>query len=232
MLPEFVREYVKPVVQIIVGIYITRLAFRTTSGGPPDRNMSPYIRKLLKVAGPATILLGVLSLRTGGLRTPEVAAPAIWQRCATLDGTCSAEFPGTPQRDVPTTSGATVRRLALIRPDADYYFSLTDFDLPTDAPELTADEWIDELRDRMPEMGKALGMRYEFAGERRITTDGVPGREWEYEANGDHWLRVRTYIIGRRVYRLNATTPKGGKDDDEPRRFLESARFRDLPLRP
>jgi hypothetical protein len=226
MLPDFVRDYIKPILQIVIGIYLTRLAFRAV---PAAGERSRYGRGILKVAGPIVLLVGVISLLTGGPRSANRSAsgtPADWQRIETADGVFSAEFPGAPSRDVIPVSGIDTRRNVLERPGGDYYFSLTDFDLPPDAPAMTADEWMDAFRDQIPELGRAVGIRYEFARERPITTDGVPGREVEFDTLQDHWLRLKMYILGRRVYRLNVVTPKGRKDDEEPRRVLESVRFR------
>ena len=111
------------------------------------------------------------------------------------------------------------------------YYYLRHSELPRAIPYGEEEPILDHVRDNLGAAMKQEGKKLDLVYERRLTLSGTPGREMEYAADAGFTVRTRLFLKGRLLYQMSATTPDGRKDEQEPRRFLESFQFED-PTKP
>jgi len=107
----------------------------------------------------------------------------------------------------------------------DSYYSLVFSDIPADSPQATDEERLDSIRDAMPVHAAQNGQQFKLVHEERITENGIKGRKLEFVTGERHILRAKVFILGTRIYQMNAVTPRSKKEDETTRRFLVSLRF-------
>jgi len=227
-----VGDLVNGAIPFFGGIYATLLGFRVL-GKKPGANPKydewhNRFGGLLKVLGPFLVLFGLfLGFKSvfeasSSSDTPQVAD---WRRYTTSDGVCSAEFPQPPKEASQSTSRVESKRLSLSLLDVDSYYSLVFSDIPEDSPQATDEERLDSIRDAMPVHAAQNGQQFKLVHEERITENGMKGRELEFVTGEKYILRAKVFILGTRIYQMNAVTPRSKKEDETTRRFLVSLRF-------
>lgn len=232
MQPELVGALVDGAVPFFAGIYATLLGFRVV-GKRPGANLKydewhHRFGRHARLVGPCLVSYGLFLWITGIARvssSSDLPRVVDWRRYTTSDGVCSAEFPEQPNQDTQSALGVVSNRLTLSLRAQEMYYSLSFSDLPAGAPPATDEERLDSLRDAMPAFGAQMGLEYEFVREDKITESGVAGRDLEFAGGEKYTIRTKVFILGNRIYRVNAVTPQGKKDDEETERFLSSFRF-------
>jgi hypothetical protein len=232
MRSEMVGHLIDGAIPFFGGIYATLLGFRVLgkkSGVNPKYDQwHKRLGGLLKVLGPSLVLFGLfLGFRGVFADSNSSDAPQVadWTRYTTADGVCSAEFPQQPKEASQSTSRVESKRLSLSLPDVDSYYSLVFSDLPVDLPQAPDEERLDSIRDAMPVHAAQNGQQFKLVHEERISENGVNGRELEFLTGKKHVLRAKIFILGPRMYQMNAVTPQNQKEDEQTRRFLGSFRF-------
>jgi hypothetical protein len=114
------------------GIYATLLGFRLVGKKP---GVSPKFDEwhdrrgaLLRGLGPFLVLFSLWRGISGWERLTHASAsigPANWKRYSTVDGVCSAEFPGLPKQNTLSALDAQTYVLTLYLPMPDVAYTLT-----------------------------------------------------------------------------------------------------------
>ncbi len=144
----------------------------------------------------------------------------VWQEFSSPEGNFAVLMPGSPSHEikqVKTALGALdmhmfsreIRRSAYIIIYSDYP------EIITRAP---ADKVLDGGRD-----GAVANSKGRLISEQYITLDGGhAGRELTIEVPEKGTLKVRAYLVGRRLYQIMVASPKDLADSEENIAFLRS----------
>lgn len=230
MTAEAIGSLINGAIPFSIGVFATLVGFRAIGKQPEVEPRSDEWHQrfgsLFKVLGPLLMLFGVFVWVTSIQRTrsdaPQVAH---WKRYQTSDGVCSAEFPAAPKEDTMENLGVISNQLTLSRSPRDIYFMLTFSDISPDSPPATEEERLDSIRDNMPAVASRGGPQFEFVSEERISESGILGRSLQFAAGESHDFQAKVFIVGTRIYRIIAVTPRGNTEDSEVRRFLGSFHF-------
>ncbi|MBD2311707.1 hypothetical protein H6G20_08555 [Desertifilum sp. FACHB-1129] len=181
--------------------------------------------KLLFAIAAATLPLG------GGLSVSANPAPPVrplvsqqptsanWQEFASNDGKFAVLMPGVPEADSKTDPNGNVNHSFMLALDEELYL-INYFDFPEGFSADSAQ--VRELLDTLPN-SFAQGASARLVGDRNITLDGHPGKEFQFAlANEQAPPGIgRLYLVDRRIYLAIAMTPQSQK----AQRFLESFRI-------
>lgn len=197
------------IVAVVLGAVIALVGFRRPS-------------KALKAGGALLVLAGFVAC---ALFAPTNPPPEPWQRHATIDGTCSIEFPEQPQRDTRTDKdGITVSALDVAIPGRNIHYSLSFSDMSEkDASRPDAEVFAD-LRD-IYATTRTGGPEPRLMKEQVLQDRGFEGREYHFAVGDLRASRIKVFVNGRRVYRAIAVNPPGEEADRAAQRFLDSFRF-------
>src|SRR5262245_26894653 len=186
--PEVLGRLIDGAIPLLMGGYAILLGSRIVG---PKRGVSERFDNWHARYGSTMLLLGP-ALCFFGLYRSFSASPSPqfdWQRYATSDGVCTAEFPAPPVRDKQTAGGVESTRLTLRVPGTGNYYMLTFSDVPPDAPPSTDDEKFDAMPDNIRMMGQQTGDPYDLLHTEKVVENGIAGREFEFSAGGSHILR-------------------------------------------
>ncbi|HVS39168.1 MAG TPA: hypothetical protein VMS17_26660 [Gemmataceae bacterium] len=227
MPPNYVVALLKGAIPLLCGLYATLQAYRLVGKKPgQDPGWDRWHKRfgaLLKVAGPLVMASGVVMFFVF-LRTPATP-PADWRRYTLADGTCSAEFPAAPHAEGEPPPGQPASGLEVNRDGGALYYFVRDTQLSAAVPEGHEEQALDQARDNMRAGARQSGRPLDVVRERALTLDGAHGRELECAGGSGFTVTTRLFVRGGTIYQIAATTPSARKDEEEPRRFLESFRF-------
>jgi hypothetical protein len=212
------------------GAYATLSAFRMVGPRPGvNPKQDEWHRQwggFLRVGGPIMILFGIFLWVWGGIEhsTPTQPTKSVWVRHKTSDGVVSAEFPAPPTASNKEAMGVVNHDLTLSQKDRDRHFILSWSEVaPADG--VTDDDRLDSLREGVPAMTAKLGTPVTFVSEEPFSENGYSGRVLLFEGKGKHLLRMKCLIVGTRVCRATATTPRNPQDEADGVRFVSSFRL-------
>ncbi len=228
MNPDFFGELINGAIPLLGGIYLTLLGFRRT-GKQPGVSLSfdewhRRYGRLLKVIGPALVLFGPGLWLMNWARMAPVG-DANWKRYSTADGVCSIEFPASPKATNQKAQRVTSTGMSLALQGSNTYYALTHSDEFADDAAQTDEQRLDLIRDNFPAVGRHLGVEYKLLREQKITSSGLNGREWEFDASQKHSLQMRVFFIGGKCYRAIAAVARQDRDSEQTKHFLASLRI-------
>jgi hypothetical protein len=227
MSPHFIAALSKGAIPFLCGLYGTLLAYRILGKKPgQDVRRDQWQQRYggaLKYLGPLLMAFGVFLFLNHGA-TPS-SPPQDWRRYVLADGSCSAEFPGTPQAETQPPSGELPNGLDEPRDDGALFYFIRHSELPAAVPVGDEEQALDRVQNAMTVAGKWKVKNRDVPRDQRIRPDGTPGRELECIKDKGFTVRMRLFVKGKFLYQIAATTADARKDEDEPRRFLESFRF-------
>jgi len=205
------------------GIVVLLYGYGVWGKGPRWDDWRSRYGRTVKILGPLLVAFGVYRVVVGtalAMWTPAVD----WQRHATVDGVCSAEFPQLPQREVKDSAGKELHRLGVHRQDIDAYYSLSVEDIQPQ-PGVTDEERLDGALEAMSQLDPTMTKDpYEFVSEEKIGMGKLSGRQWVFKV-GTHRLRTKVFILNYRLYRQMAVVPGDKPDDAQTQRFMNSLQF-------
>lgn len=232
MRPESIGTLVSGAIPIFSGIYITLLAFRVIGKrlGPDPKHDAWHNRfgGVMRVVGPLLILFGLFQWVAESvkvLNSSSLPMATNWKRYATADGVSSAEFPYPPTAETKSAFGIEMNSLRLSLPDSDLSYRLTSSDITAGAPPATDEERLDSMKDNVIAFGTQISQKYEFLREEKISENGMSGRYLEFAAGEKHFVRLKVFVLDRRIYRIIAVMPQSKKEDEATRHFLSSFRI-------
>lgn len=185
-------------IPMLGGLFAIRVGVR--------RNMG-----LLKGGGLVLFILGVFAIYRGFFKDPLLS----WTRHSTEDGVLSAEFPGTPTRDIKSAGGVESHRAFVNLEESDLYFLLS---YSEGEALLVKEDFYASVRAHFSGQKTPSGESYEFVREDPIQSGGYEGRSFEFGV-GSHRMYVRVFMVGTRIYRAIAV---GAPDRPELEKFLSS----------
>lgn len=146
-------------------------------------------------------------------------AQANWQEFSSTDGKFAVALPGVPEEDTKTDPSGNINHSFTLALDEELYL-INYFDFPESFE--ADDSEVQTLLDTLP-ASFAQGASAQLKGDRNITLNGHPGKEFEFAlANEQAPPGVgRLYLVDRRLYLAIAMTPQTQK----AQRFLESFRI-------
>lgn len=199
------------IVAVVVGAIVALIGFRQRSKRGP----------LLKAVGAVVAVAGIVVCL---LFAPTDPPPERWQRHATADGACSAEFPESPQRDTRTEDGGTTSTLEVAVPGRNAHFKLSFSDLSEKDAARPVDEVFADLR-RLYIRPRPDTPRSDLLKEQVLEDRGFTGREYHLTTGNALASRIKVFVSGRWVYRAIAVNPPGAEADRDAERFISSFRF-------
>ncbi len=227
---QAVAVVIRGVVPVLLGLYMTLLAFRVI-GRKPGEHMKwdewhRRYGRLLKVVGPLGILTGVFLVVIVLFFAPPPPPPSgAWARAYTDDRRFSAEFPEPPQRDTETVQTVEFHTLTLPAKARNSNFALDYSDLPEHLRGVDEEGVLDATRDALLQFGGQPGKGAKLVREEKLSGPGPPGR-FLLISTGDRYMqRMKVFIVGARSYRAIATTPRNPQDEADGQRFVDSVRF-------
>lgn len=205
----FLVQHVDSVIQILVGLLLTWWAFRGSS------RLGARARKVLKLCGPALIVIGgLLLLRPSG--DPK------WERQFTADKVASAEFPGvaTSERTTDTLGDVAVERASLTYkvPGKDISLFLSSSALPENARALTGAQRIEGTVAYFVSQGAKVV-------QNDVDSTGSVYRVTLRQEHEKVTTRMAIAYDGASVYRAVASSADDQADDALTERFVASFRL-------
>lgn len=148
------------------------------------------------------------------------APPAGWMVFASKAGRFSVSLPGVPI-EVPQFVGQlkVVKYVAEGKNEAVYVISHTDYaeaDVKADAVQ----KRLDQARD-----GAIVSVGGKLKTEKAVQLEGFPGRDIAIEKAGAVIVRMRIFVVDRRVYQVLALGPPAVLGSKEVANFLDSFRL-------
>src|SRR5262249_50681648 len=138
MAPELVEGLAQGAIPLLAGLYLTLVAYRVVGKKPGVSVEYDALHarhgKLLKIFSPLLFMVGAYFCVSGVIGAlSKRDARANWQRYATPDGTCSAEFPAPPKRESQPVAGFRTEKLALSRQNGAVHYLLSFSEIPDGA---------------------------------------------------------------------------------------------------
>lgn len=227
MPPNVIAALIKGFIPFLCGLYGTLLAYRVLGKKPgQDPRWDKWHQRFggyMKILGPLVMAFGVFMF-LNYLGTPPYPPPD-WRRYTLADGKCSAEFPTVPQAEANPPLGQPPSGLEENRDGGALFYFVRDTELPAAAPDGKEEQALDQARDNMADGARRSGRPLDVVRERTLSLDGAHGRELECVGGDGFTVTTRLFLRGGTVYQIAATTPTSRKNEEEPRRFLESFRF-------
>jgi hypothetical protein len=179
---------------------------------------------LVLVVGGAVV--GILLIARAHRSIPASA----WKEFTPPGGRCSVLMPGTPvlQRKglLGLAVNGEVHGVELKKPDAAFF--LAYFDLPRkDGKRIPMDERFLFAGAREGMISSSPDAIAE--GEREVTLDGNPGREFTFTIKGKGKMMVRMYLTRTRLYGLLAGGSNIHPDSPDVKKFFDSFRIEGQP---
>jgi hypothetical protein len=230
MPPWFFGVLVNGTIPFLGGVYATLLAFRVVGPRPGvNPKQDEWHRRwggFMRAGGPMLILFGIFLWVSGGIQhtTPAPPAQATWIRYKTSDGTASVEFPAPPLAVDKEVSGVLNHNVTLSQKDRDRHFILSWSEIRA-VEGVTDEEWLDQFREGMPAMTAQSGTPVTFVSEEPYSENNCAGRVFMFDAKGKYLQRMKCLIVGKRIYRATATTPRNLQDEADGVRFVNSFRL-------
>ncbi len=204
----FLLQHVDSLIQIVLGAACTWLGF----GGA---RLGPRARKVLRVCGPALVVIGALLL------VVRVAEPRSWQLHQTADGVASAELPGasTPQESVDTLGAVTVKRTSLTYnvPGKDLSLFFSQSALPEQARAMSDAQRLEATLEHFASQGFSVSHRAQSGAIHRLALR---------HAGKKATVEMALAYVGDQAYRVVASYTDGSEDRALVDRFVGSFRVR------
>jgi len=204
----FVLQHIDSVIQLGLGVVFTFLGFRRTNP------LTPRIRKVFRVCGPALLVISSLLL----LKPDD--APT-WHRQFTLDHVASAEFPGevTPKESTDTMGDITVKRSSSTYdvPGKDIALFLSVSSLPEGARSMSDAQRIESTLTLLASQGGTVV-------QNQTDPTGPIHRLTIRQADKKATMQMALAYVGDNVYRVVASWTDGSEDKNTTDRFVQSFR--------
>jgi hypothetical protein len=139
----------------------------------------------------STLLFSMLCL-------PAIAAPSVWKVFASEDGGFSLLMPGEPTEN--NSDDVTSFSVTRDREAVTYTISYTDFPIDPTSEKDGISEAFKGIRDGITEEGGKI------LTQKPITQKDIPGQELRVQMPNGVLTRVRSYVAGKRLYLVMAST--------------------------
>lgn len=179
-----------------------------------------WVVAILLIAAAAGVLVFTDSGKTMVAKFTAGSKP-VWQEFSSPEGNFAVLMPGSPSHEikqVKTVLGALDMHLFSreLRNRTAYIVVYSDY--PEIITSASADKVLDGGRD-----GAVANSKGRLINEQYITLDGGhAGREITIEVPDKGTLKVRAYLVGRRLYQIMVASPKDLADSEENIAFLRS----------
>jgi hypothetical protein len=110
--------------------------------------------------------------------------------------------------------------LNLKNPDLELLLSYSD--VPRDYQNIENNVLLDAVRDSLP---LERPNYFRFISEETVLVSDATGREFEYSTKNEVILRMRVFIVRKRMYRITCVSERGEQSGVQVRRFLDSIQF-------
>ena|ERR1017187_6094439 len=176
-----------------------------------------------------SVLLACVAFSSSGCRAKTHAisyrpAPASWQVFASKECGFSVAFPSEPRSSSETYTNAG--RIIELRQFITELNKTTAFGVSVATIPVTngfSSKQIEILLDSGRNSALRTKGEPNLLRERQIVFNANPGREFDMEIfNGRMFVRVREYLVGKRVYTLTATVSSAKSNPQEISSFLDS----------
>jgi hypothetical protein len=146
-----------------------------------------------------------------------------WQRFEPEIGGFSILFPGTPEKQTETvpTAGGTIETVFFLveQEDMGYSVNLADYS------EVSLSEGDVELMLEGAREGAVRNVGGDLLEETSITLDGHPGRALKIAVEDQFVVDARFYLVGNRLYILQAISVGNTSHSSNVKKFLDSFRL-------
>ena len=197
----------------------------STSGNAPAFEKSPgvpvWVWAVIIVVIAGTVGLTLTDSGKGLFSSGETQAA--WQEFSSPDGNFAVLMPGTPSYEKQNQSTALgpidMHMFTLnIRRDAAYMIMYSDY------PEIVTRAKPDDLLDG-GRNGALSNTKGKLIGEQNMSLDGFPGREIVIEVPGKGLMKVRAFLVGRRLFQVIAVGTKEKIEHEDTGKYLTSFRL-------
>jgi hypothetical protein len=138
------------------------------------------------------------TLLLSGLCLPAIAAPSVWKVFSSEDGGFSLLMPGEPSEN--KSEDVTSFSITRDREAVTYTISYTDFPIDPKTEKNGIDEAFKGVRDGITEEGGKI------LTQKPVTQKDIPGQELRVQMPNGVLTRVRSYVAGKRLYLVMAST--------------------------
>ena len=149
------------------------------------------------------------------LQQPGEVSLSNWREFSDNSAGFAVSMPGVPKKEENRNKGGeSVRGITLLNSSELYFLSYSDL------PNTPSNAQIQNMLDgRISHF--INGINLNLIGQRNISLNGYPGREFEFGRDNIPMGKCRIYIMQQRIYMLTVVTPKSSN----AQRFLESFRL-------
>lgn len=141
---------------------------------------------------------------------PLTIAQSIWKRFSSTTGNFSILMPGTPQENKRTLNNKNgtiqVHTFMVERPQEDVKYTVSYTEYPEEYIKLLHEN---NLVEKALEDGKNAVLRKTkgtLVSETKINLNNYAGREIYYQKPGDKIVKLRIYLVNKRLYQILAET--------------------------
>ena len=160
-----------------------------------------------------------LALLVGSLAIAACGGPD-WVEFRSVEGGFSVLMPARPLAKthmIKTLMGDLPLRMQIVE-RGDWTFSVAWIDNPEKMLPAGVEKTLDDARDRA-----AVNIQGKVLEDERISLDQNSGREIVIEdATGELLLWMRLFVVGQRLYMVEAAMPRDRRDSDEVTKYLDS----------
>jgi len=151
------------------------------------------------------------------LQKSVLVAQASWNEFSSTSGNFAVSLPGTPKEDTETNQdGSTEHSFSLTVDNAAFLVHYSDI---PDVEKLDQEQ-IKKLLDSAPS-DFAQGANAKLLGEKSISINGYPGKEFEFEMGEKVNGKGRVYLVKQRLYIVVGMTT----EPENVQKFLDSFRL-------
>jgi len=197
-------------------------AILSAGGSAPSEAKGPGAAVWVVIA---IVIAGAGFMLTGAGRNifSSISAPAAWQEFSSADGNFAVLMPGTPSYEKKNSTTALgpidMHMFTLnIKRDAAYLIMYSDY--PEIVTRAKPEDLLDGGRD-----GALSNTKGKLVGEQNMSLDGFPGREIVVEVPGKGLLKLRVFLVGRRLFQVMAVGTREMVEHEDASKYLTSFRL-------
>ena len=191
----------------------------TGSGATQGGGVAAWVVAILMLAGATWFMMS----DAGRSLLSSTTAPAVWQEFSSTEGNFAILMPGTPsyeKKNSTTVLGPIDMHMFTlnIKRDAAYLIMYSDY--PEIVTRAKPDDLLDGGRD-----GALANTKGRLISEQNMSLDGFPGREIVIEVPGKGLMKLRAFMVRRRLFQIIAVGTKEMVEHEDAGRYLTSFRL-------
>lgn len=193
----------------------------SAGGSAPSEAKGPGAAVWVVIA--IVIAAGFMLTDAGKSIFSSVSAPATWKEFSSAEGNFAVLMPGTPsyeKKNTATALGPIDMHMFTLNIGRDAAYLVMYSDYPEIVTRAKPDALLDGGRD-----GALANTKGKLIGEQNMSLDGFPGREIVIEVPGKGLLKLRVFLVGRRMFQVMAVGTKEMIEHEDTAKYLTSFRL-------